>query len=505
MQTLDKQAPVAVIGAGAMGAGIAQVAAAYGHPVKLYDVAPEAVGKALDGLGKGLDKQVSRGKISADDAQSILQRIAPVAELSELADAALVIEAVVERLDIKQQIFAELENLCAPDVILASNTSSLSITALGAVLKRPERLAGMHFFNPPQAMKLVEVISGLATDDAVVDKLLATAGAWGKKPVRTRSTPGFIVNRVARPFYAEALRLLQDGAGSCRTIDEVMSACAGFRMGPFSLMDLIGLDVNYAVTESVFEAYYQDPRFKPSIIQREMVNGGYLGRKSGRGFYRYDEDLPVADYCADFAPQRAVTVTGKPDGIDAIIRCCEQQGLVVQHSGADHGAYLTVNNTRVAVTDGRTASELSRADGYNNWVLMDLVADIDTSPAVALACSDLADEQALADIGGFLQALGKRVLVVDDTPGMVAMRTVCMLANEAADAVKEGVCDAAAVDQAMQLGTNYPRGPLAWAEAIGLQRVLHVIEQLHRWYGEDRYRSSALLRRLVISGGRFHD
>ncbi len=505
MQTLEKQAVVAVIGAGAMGAGIAQVAAAYGHPVKLYDLSSDAVTNALAGLGKGLDRQVAREKITAEEAQAILQRIQPASDLSELSDAALVIEAVVERLDVKQQIFSSLETICGPDVILASNTSSISITSLGAALQRPERLAGMHFFNPPQAMKLVEVITGLATDSTVMDSLMATASAWGKKPVRTKSTPGFIVNRVARPFYAEALRMLQDSVASCRNIDEVMCASAGFRMGPFALMDLIGLDVNYAVTESVFQAYYQDPRFKPSLIQKELVSGGYLGRKSGRGYYQYDQDMPQPDYFPEVEPQQSVTVVGNPYGFNELIVQCEKQGITVQHYAAQgEESWLVVNGTRLTVTDGCTASELSRADQFNNWVLMDLVGDFEHCSSVALACSDLADERALTSAAGLFQALGKQVIVVDDAPAMVAMRTVCMLVNEAADAVKEGVCDAAAADQAMQLGTNYPQGPLAWGESIGLEHVLQVIEQLYRWYGEDRYRSSSLLRRLVISGGSFH-
>jgi 3-hydroxybutyryl-CoA dehydrogenase len=507
MQALSTEAVVGVIGAGAMGAGIAQVAASAGHPVKLYDLSAEAVTKAIEGLAVGLDKQVTRGKLNVEQAHAILARISPAAELAELADASLVIEAVVERLDVKQGIFSQLEEICGAEVILASNTSSISITALGAALKRPERLAGMHFFNPPQAMKLVEVITGLATDEDLLSRLMATAQGWGKQAVRTKSTPGFIVNRVARPFYAEAMRILQDGIADCRTIDEALTAAAGFRMGPFALMDLIGLDVNYAVTESVFRAYYQDPRFKPSIIQQEMVSGGFLGRKSGRGFYRYDEPMPAASYFDKAASPSSVSVVGKPQGMQGLIRLAESQSLnVLFKEGVDHSSgWLEIGDCRLALTNGSTATERSVADKHKNWLLVDLVSDFQDCAAVTVACSDLADSQALDKVAGFFQALGKQVLVIDDSPAMVAMRTVCMLANEAADAVKEGVADAAAIDLAMQLGTNYPQGPLAWAEDIGLPRVLQVIEQLYRWYGEDRYRSSSLLRRLVINGGRFHD
>jgi 3-hydroxybutyryl-CoA dehydrogenase len=507
MQALSTKTVIGVIGAGAMGAGIAQVAASAGHPVKLYDLSAEAVIKAIEGLAVGLDRQVTRGKLDVEQAHVILARISPAAELDALADAGLVIEAVVERLDVKQSIFSQLESICGAEVILASNTSSISITALGAALQRPERLAGMHFFNPPQAMKLVEVIAGLATDEDLLSRLMATAQGWGKQAVRTKSTPGFIVNRVARPFYAEALRILQDGIADCRTIDEALTAAAGFRMGPFALMDLIGHDVNYAVTESVFQAYYQDPRFKPSIIQQELVSGGFLGRKSGRGFYRYDEPMPAASYLDQAEPPSSVSVVGKPHGMQGLIRLAESRGLnVLFKEGVAHSSgWLEIDDCRLALTNGSTATERSVADKHKSWLLVDLVSDFKDCAAVTVACSDLADSEALDKVGGFFQALGKQVLVVDDAPAMVAMRTVCMLANEAADAVKEGVAAAAAVDLAMQLGTNYPQGPLAWAEDIGLSRVLQVLEQLYRWYGEDRYRSSSLLRRLVINGGRFHD
>jgi len=230
------------------------------------------------------------------ERNALLARISIVDELAGLASAALVIEAIVEKLEVKQQVFAELENLCGDDVILASNTSSLSITAIGAGLVRPERLVGMHFFNPAPIMKLVEVVSGLATDSEVAASIFATAENWGKLAVHACSTPGFIVNRVARPFYAEGLRLLQEGAADVATIDAILRDCGGFRMGPFELMDLIGHDVNYAVTESVHAACYGDQRFTPSLLQKELVDGGFLGIKSGRGFYQHGDgaEKPVA-------------------------------------------------------------------------------------------------------------------------------------------------------------------------------------------------------------------
>ncbi|WMR32435.1 3-hydroxyacyl-CoA dehydrogenase, partial [Metapseudomonas otitidis] len=289
MPALPQTSLVAVIGAGAMGAGIAQVAAQAGHPVRLYDNRPGAAAQAVDGIDRQLGRLVEKGKLDAAERQAIVARLQPAEALEALADARLVIEAIVENLEIKRALLQQLEALCSPTCILASNTSSLSITALAAGLAHPGRVIGLHFFNPAPLMALVEVVSGLASDPALADALYATARAWGKQPVHTRSTPGFIVNRVARPFYAESLRLLQEGAADCATLDALMREAGGFRMGAFELTDLIGHDVNYAVTCSVFDAYYGDFRFQPSLIQKELVDAGRLGRKSGRGFYDYTE------------------------------------------------------------------------------------------------------------------------------------------------------------------------------------------------------------------------
>ena len=276
-----------------MGAGIAQVAAQAGHVVRLLDNRPGAAQKAIDGIRAQFAKMVEKSRLTADAAQAAGERLVAVESLAELAGSALVVEAIVENLDAKQKLYADLESIVGDDCIFGTNTSSISVTAIGAALKRQERLAGLHFFNPAPLMALVEIVSGLATDKAVAETLFATAAAWGKTPVHAKSTPGFIVNRVARPYYAEALRLAQEGAADYATIDAVMREAGGFRMGPFELMDMIGHDVNFAVTRSVWNAFYNDARFTPSLIQQELVDAGFLGRKSGRGFYDYRGEKPV--------------------------------------------------------------------------------------------------------------------------------------------------------------------------------------------------------------------
>jgi 3-hydroxybutyryl-CoA dehydrogenase len=507
-QELDKASVVAVIGSGAMGSGIAQVAAVAGHTVRLYDTRPEAVGQAIAGIGKALNRLVEKGRMGAAQADLARERVLAMRALDEAKDAALVVEAVVEDLDVKRVLFAELEDIVGADCILATNTSSISVTAIGATLKRPERLVGMHFFNPVPLMALVEVISGAATGKAVADTVHATAAAWGKNPVHATSTPGFIVNRVARPYYAEALRLLLERAADPATIDAVLRDCGGFRMGPCELMDLIGHDVNYAVTQSVFNAYYGDPRFAPSVVQQELVNAGFLGRKTGRGFYRYGEDaappLPHTE-AAQPCPAR-VTCIGAHPLYDALAVRLRDAGVDVARADGAAPA-LNADGAAILLTDGRSATQRARDDGRPDTVLFDLLLDPAKAPRIALARADQCGGAAWQAAVGLFQRAGFAVSRLDDVPGMAVMRTVAMLANEALDAVNQGVCSAAAVDIAMQKGVNYPRGPLAWADVVGLHHVFTVLANLGAAYGEDRYRVSPLLRRRLAAdpkGARIH-
>jgi 3-hydroxybutyryl-CoA dehydrogenase len=507
VQALEKNSVVAVIGGGAMGSGIAQVAAVAGHAVKLFDTRPEAVDKAIAGIGQALARLVEKGRMGAAEADLARERVHAMRALADAKDAVLVVEAVVENLDVKRTLFAQLEEVVGPDCILATNTSSISVTAIGATLKRPERLVGMHFFNPVPLMALVEVISGLATDKAVADTVYATAAAWGKNPVHAKSTPGFIVNRVARPYYAEALRLLLEQAADPATIDAVMRDCGGFRMGPFELMDLIGHDVNYSVTQSVFNAYYGDPRFAPSIVQQELVNAGFLGRKTGRGFYRYGDGAPMPQVQAEAAqpcPAQA-TLVGTHPLFDAIGARLRDAGIAV--ATADGAVPAFHAGGAIVLTDGRSATQRALDERNPDMIVLDLVLDPVKATRIALARADQCSDAAWNAAVGLFQHAGFTVTRLDDVPGMAVMRTIAMLANEALDAVNQGVCSAVAVDIAMQKGVNYPRGPLAWADAIGLRHVFAVLANLGAAYGEDRYRVSPLLRRKLAAdpdGARIH-
>lgn len=502
---LGSEQRVAVIGAGAMGRGIAAVAAAAGHEVYLYDQDAGAAAAAPDAIAADWAGLVQRGKWSQPQLDAARRRLRPVSSLEELADASLAIEAIVERLDAKQALLRQLDALLPAAAVLASNTSSLSITALAAGLRHPERVIGLHFFNPATRMKLVEVVSGLETAPALSERLCQWMRAWGKTPAPAASTPGFIVNRVARPFYAEALRLLQEGACAPSTLDALLREAGGFAMGPLELMDLIGHDVNFAVTQSVYQAMQQDPRFRPSPLQQELVTAGRLGRKSGRGFYDYGQALPAPDAAPPQAAPAALRVHGGLGAAEPLLARLRAGGVRVEREPGPEQGWLSWDDLRLALSDGRSATRRAADSGHAGWAVFDLALDYASAPRLALAMADQAAPEAAARAEGVLQAAGLLVSRMDDAAGMAVLRTVAMLANEAADAVGQGVAAADSVDQAMCLGAAYPRGPLAWADKLGTDYLAQTLDALHAHYGDDRYRVSPLLRRLALSGGRFHD
>jgi 3-hydroxybutyryl-CoA dehydrogenase len=502
---LRGDAIIAVIGAGAMGSGIAQVAAQGGHPVQLFDTRIGAAEAARERIAAALDALAVKGKLAPEAARAAAGRITPVHALADCVSAALVIEAIVEDVEAKRNLFQELEVIVQPGTILASNTSSISITTLGAGLEHPARVVGMHFFNPVPLMPLVEVVSGRATAAEVAATIHATATAWGKEPVHATSTPGFIVNRCARPFYGEALRLLGERAADAATLDAIMRDAGGFRMGPFALMDLIGLDVNFAVTRSVWDAYFHDPRYAPSVLQQELVAAGLLGRKSGRGFFGYapGAGMPSPSVVASLEPPARIRLCGDLGPANALTERLAATGIAIERAPANasfpDGA-IGIGDGWLALTDGRTATIRAAAAGTPEVILFDLALDYATCPRLAVARADRCSDAAWSAAAGALQAAGIAVAQLDDVAGLAVMRTVAMLANEAADAVTQGVATARDVDLAMQKGVNYPRGPLAWADQIGVARIRDVLAHLLAHYGDARYRLSPLIARRCASG-----
>lgn len=482
---------VGIVGAGTMGAGIAQVAAAAGHPVLLLDARSGAAAEARIRIAAVLDGLVAKGRMAAADSAALIGRITPIEHVRELGDAALVIEVIAEQLQAKQALLRELENHVQPHTILASNTSSISITALANGMAHPKRLVGMHFFNPVPLMKLVEVVSGAETATDVAGLVYATAKAWGKVPVHAKSTPGFIVNRIARPFYAEALALLQEQAGTPAEIDLALRA-AGFRMGPCELMDLIGHDINYSVTVSVYDANYGDKRFVPSLVQKALVDGGRLGRKSGKGFYQGEPPPRAAMVAAPLeAPPR---LSGTGPLVERLAAHLERAGIDFVRAVDGDWNGIAIGEFELHVTDGRTAGELACQRGNPDLGVIDLPLLAAPDACLALAYCDGAAPAARERVQAALAACRIQPLVLRDVPGLAVARTIAMLVNEGADAVWQGVCDEAGADLAMKLGTNYPAGPFEWLQELGAGYVAGLLDHLFNAYRSERYRVSPLIR-----------
>lgn len=497
---LDQSTIVAVIGAGAMGAGIAEVVARARHHVLLFDTVSGVAEKARTGIADRFRRAILKDTMTEQEAAGIITRIEPIASLSSLARAGLVIEAIVEAVEPKHTLFRTLEGIVADDAVIATNTSSLSVTQLGAVLAKPERFLGLHFFNPAPVMALVEVIRGVLTPQALADEASALMRAWGKEPVQCRSTPGFIVNRIARPYYGEAVRLLEEGVATSATIDALMTEAGGFRIGPFALMDLVGLDVNLAANEGVWRGLGHDPRYAPTVIQREMAASGRLGRKTGSGYFDYaaGASKPTPATASPAPRPSTVALRGAAGLVGPLIVRAKGAGFAIAEQAGPPA--LLIDGHAVALTDGRPAALRFAADLGRPAVLFDYARDFGTTTRIALAPAPQSEPAALQAATGFFQALGIQVSMVGDSPGLVVLRTLVMTANEGIAALEAGVCQAADVDLAMEKGTSWPEGPLAWARRAGLDVVLSVLENIAATTGSDRYRPAPLLRRAAQGG-----
>jgi len=502
--------PVLVIGAGIMGAGIAQVASQAGHPVFLFDLREGAAEKARAKLAITLEGLVGKGRLDAQSALAIVANIQAVATLEDASPARLVVEAIVENLQAKRALFQQLEAVVDSETILATNTSSISVTAIANGLKHPGRLVGMHFFNPVPLMKLVEVVSGLQTQPEVAQAIFNLSEAWGKVPVHTRSTPGFIVNRIARPYYAETLALLQEQAARPEALDLCMKA-VGFRMGPCELMDLIGHDTNFAVTQSVYEANFYDKRYIPSLVQREMVDGGLLGRKSGQGFYTYPAGMPTWTPHPVEALNAAaqVVIHGSGPIADHLEKQLSERfnekfkstgGQSLKRDNSNGWVGLAIDDARLILSDGRTATEWASSIKtpdvavFDRFSVAQIAGKAEQTP-LAYANATGSSPKWRSQAPAWLSALGFQPVELADTPGLIVTRTLAMLINEAADAITQGVCSPDAADAAMKLGVNYPQGPFEWLEAWSVPEVVRVLDALDASYRGERYRVSPWLRR----------
>lgn len=486
-----------------MGRGIAQVAAQAGHRVRLYDPQPAALEQALASIRSDLEKALEKGRLQGS-VEEVLQRVQPVTDPAECAEADWVIEAVPEVLELKQELLGRLSQL-NPTNLLATNTSTLSVSAIAAKVTNPARLLGLHFFNPAQRMKLVEVIPGLQTAPEGVEKALRLMQAWGKEPVTVSDSPGFLVNRVARPFYGEALRLHAEGV-SKEAIDWVLKGL-GFPMGPFELMDLIGLDVNFAASQSVYQGFYGEGRYRPHPLQYQRVVAGMLGRKTGQGWYSYPPGppaMPPSPSPSDTAPLPFIL---GPNAIAQALRDrlrhsenLEEAAFVLDcrvklERKQDLPQHLPV----VSLVWGHSASRAQAEFPARALAGFSLVPPLGDTSIVELYAPLSGPNRALELAQTYFQAHGLRTLRLPDQPGGVGFRILALLINEAVSALAEGVAPPADLDRAMRLGTGYPRGPLEWAELIWLKPLLRALEGLSEELGE-RCRPHPLLQRVVAAG-----
>jgi 3-hydroxybutyryl-CoA dehydrogenase len=454
---------IAVIGAGTMGVGIAQVAASAGCPVTVIDPAPDALLRGRENIARAMSKLVERGKFAADQAAEIVASIQWSTELTAAAPCTLVVEAIVERMDVKRRLFADLAAIVDPDTILASNTSSLSITQMARDIPASSRFLGLHFFNPVPAMKLVEIVAGDATASEPIARMHDLMARWGKRPVSAKDVPGFIVNRVARPFYAEAFAAL-DGGVEAITIDTALREAGGFRMGPLTLADLIGHDINFAAASSVYDGMQAKARFRPQAFQAGLVRDGLLGRKSGRGVYDYSSDLPILPLVE--APSDLMIAMGADAGdmewIRPLIDRLEPRDLPP--------GYIAVGDVILAQGDGRSLSTRDDVDA-----LLDHAIDPVSAAALVVSVRNAAAAEAAACLA---EALGKRLILIADRPGQIVLRTLAQIANGAADALRDGVASAEEIDEAMIYGANYPLGPLAWARRYSLDQITQALNHI---------------------------
>jgi len=498
---LDANRPdilIGVIGTGAMGRGIVQVAAAGGMRVRMTDAKPGAAQEALKFIEGMLKRAAEKGQMKPEDAQAAAARIEVVDSLQGLQPCHVVIEAIVENPDVKQKLYAELEGILATDCILASNTSSLSVTLLANKLKHPERFAGFHFFNPVPLMRLVEVVDGVLTDPAVGDALMVIGRRMTREPVRVKDAPCFLVNQVGRGFSLEASHLVSEGVANFVQVDRVMRDVAGFRMGPFELMDLTALDVTQPASELLYTQFFHEPRYRPSLVMRSRLDAGILGRKVKRGFYDYtsgEQAVPAEPPAPAARPESVWVSPAEPDGHKALVALLDKLGAPVE-SGAKPSDRALILVTPLG-EDATTCAVEQGLDPRRTVAVDTLFPMVKRRTIMTCPITDPAYRDAAH---GLLASDGVPVVVAHDSPGFIAQRIVAMIINIGCSVAQNGTASPADIDKAVTLGLNYPHGPLAFGDRLGPARVLKVLSNMQRVYGDPRYRPNLWLSRRARLG-----
>jgi 3-hydroxybutyryl-CoA dehydrogenase len=484
-----------VIGSGAMGSGIAQLAAQGGLNVRLFDSNQAALNKAMASLRATFDKLIERGKIDAQKAKDTLARIVTVNSLAALTMGAdLIVEAIVENLDAKRALFAEIEALVGDDVVLATNTSSLSVTAIAAQLKHPGRFAGWHFFNPVPLMRVVEIVDGQRTQDAVAKALMALTERLGHTAVRAKDTPGFIVNHAGRGYGTEALRIVGEGICAFADVDRVMREACDFRLGPFELMDLTGLDVSHPVMESIYRQYYDEPRFRPSVIASQRYAAGLFGRKSGEGFYDYRAGAPILQEAPQGGtlPQSVWISQREPSAFAAVRDAIGSKCALLAEPGNADLCIVTPLGSDTTDAVVRENLDAHRTIAIDTLMPLARRRTIMTNPATT-------KDTRLSALALF-SADGVAVTAIHDSLGFISQRILAMIVNIAADIAQQRIASPRDIDRAVQLGLNYPHGPLAFGDLLGAKRIHAILAAIHEASGDPRYRPSLWLARRARLG-----
>ena len=499
--TVDPASPgycIGIIGAGTMGRGIAQIAVGGGIKIKLYDGFEGAARSGHEFVSRMVNRSAEKGNITQEEAVAAIARLEIIDSLEDLANVNLVIEAVIEDLDIKKELFAKLEKIVAPDCILASNTSSLSVTAIAAGCENPGRVAGYHFFNPVPLLKVVEVIAGVLTDGWVCDALDKVARRCGHEPVRTQDSPGFLVNHAGRGFYTEGLRIAQEGIASFSDIDDVLrDGAAGFRMGPFELMDTTGLDVSGVVMESIYQQFYEEPRFRPVAFTRQRMAAGLFGRKSGRGYYVYEDNRKIAPDpkpAPDARPDSVWIDPAVPDGRASLV------ALLKDRIEIDDGAKPGARSVCIVTPLGKDATTAALDAGIEaeRTVAVDTLLGLDKRRT--LMTTPVTDPDLRDQVHGLLASDGVPVTVIHDSPGFIAQRVIAAIVNIGCEIAQQGIATPDDINKAVRLGLNYPKGPIEFGDSVGPARILTILRGLHDAYLDPRYRPSVWLSRRARLG-----
>lgn len=488
---------VGIVGAGAMGRGIAQVCASAGCRVQLFDAAEAALAQAIGALREEFARASEKGVISASDADAAMSRITCIRELNEMRDCDLLVEAIVERLDAKQHLFRELEVVVDESCVLATNTSSLSVTAIASACERPNRVAGWHFFNPVPRMKVVEVIRGPRTDSLAIDALTALSIRIGHRPIVTEDSPGFVVNHAGRAFVTEGLKLLAEKVAEHDVIDAILRNCAGFRMGPLELLDLTGLDVSVPVMESIHAQFYGDDRYRPVPLARTRLVAGLLGRKTGEGFYRYDVKSAAKGPTerSHAASASNIKLWWPVSGLAAL-----PEALVTFLGGLMRVTEMDAADVVLLAPIDRDLSTTVAGLGVNAAKAIGVDPIFSGPQGITLMTCPGTTDETVGMAKKIFELSSATTFFIADSPGFVAPRVVACIVNLACEMAQQGIASPADIDIAVRLGLGYPAGPFEWGDKLGPSLVLSILEGMHATFGDQRYRPSPWLVRRARLG-----